>query len=211
MTSPVRLRRDRRGVAAMEFAFILPILLTMFLVGTELVSYIVARMRISQLALHVADNAARLGEGTVLTARQIREMDINDLLIGASMQAGGLDIDGRGRIVLSDLEPVASPNTTNKYKIVWQRCRGAKTGYTPQYGKEKDTNMNGMGPADQQVRALDHNATMFVEVYYEYQPLLGASFAPSMQIKEIASMAVRERRDLTKVYNTENVAVSKCT
>jgi hypothetical protein len=68
----------------------------------------------------------------------------------------------------------------------------------------------GPGPAERQAVAPDGGATMFVEVYYRYQPLVGASLAPSTTITEIASMMVRDRRDLSLIYNAENAAKSTC-
>lgn len=101
-----RLRRDRRGVALIEFGYFLPILLALGVTGVELANYITVRLRVSQLALHIADNASRLGEGSVLVARRLTERDINDLLTGAGMQAGNLNLYGRGRVILSSLEPI---------------------------------------------------------------------------------------------------------
>ncbi|TPG04434.1 TadE/TadG family type IV pilus assembly protein, partial [Sphingomonas oligophenolica] len=129
-----RLARDTGGLALLEFAFTLPILLMMSLTGAELTNYITTRMRVSQMALQLADNAARMGKGTQITAKSISELDINDLLTGAQLQSGELDLKGRGRVIISDLEPVANPNTTNKYKIVWQRCYGSKTAHASTYG-----------------------------------------------------------------------------
>jgi hypothetical protein len=205
-----RLRRDRRGLALVEFAYFVPILITMSITGAEFVHYITVKMKISQIALHVADNAARIGEGTVLTARRVSEGDINDVLTGAGMQAAELDLYGRGRVILSDLEPVANPNPTNRYRIGWQRCRGAKTQYLSSYGREGQTNMTGMGPAGRQVIAMPNNATMFVQVFYEYQPLVMQRLAPSMTMMDIGSMAVRERRDLSQIFPTTGVTPSMC-
>ena len=207
-----RLRHDRRGLALVEFAYFVPILITMSITGAEFVHYITVKMKISQIALHVADNAARMGEGTVLTARQVSEVDINDVLTGAGMQAAELDLYGRGRIILSDLEPMANNNGNgnNRYQIVWQRCRGAKTSHLSTFGNEGDDRLRGIGPSNRQVRALPNGATMFVEVFYEYQPLVLRQLAPSMTMMDIGSMAVRERRDLSQVFNSANVPVSRC-
>lgn len=193
-----------------EFAYILPILVMMSMTGAELVNYITVKMRLSQVALHIADNASRLGTGSVLTARQLSETEINDVLTGAGLQAGGLDLYRRGRVILSDLEPMAIPNTNNRYRIVWQRCRGAKEAHLSSYGVAGQTELPGIGPAGRMVGALDFNATMFVEVFYEYQPLILTEYAPSTTITEIASMTVRERRDLSQVFNEEDVDVSSC-
>jgi Flp pilus assembly protein TadG len=213
-----RLRGETSGLALMEFAFSLPILLMMSLTGAELTNYITTRMRVSQVALQLSDNAARMGVGSQITAKSIREIDVNDIFTGAQLQAGELDLKNRSRIILSDLEPVANPNTTNKYKIGWQRCYGSRTEHTSTYGTAGQTNLSGIGPAGNQAVAQPDNATMFVEVYYVYKPLIGlGGLAPSPTMTEIASMAVRDRRDLSTgtghpdgIYNTENAPVSSC-
>lgn len=207
------LRADTSGLALLEFAFSLPILLLLSLTGAELTNYIITRMRISQLALHLADNAARIGTGSQLQAKTINEADINDLLTGAGLQAGELDLYTRGRVILSSVEP-STINTANS-RIRWQRCRGRTgTGYTPQYGTTATTNATGIGPTGRQVTAPANGVTMFVEVYYEYQPLIKSSLAPDTKISEIASMMVRDRRDTTGgtngVYQVTGVTASGC-
>lgn len=192
-----RLASDRRGLALLEFAFILPLFLLLTLTGIELLNYITTRMRISQVALQLADNAARIGSGSQLQAKTISETDINDLLVGAELQAGELDLYKRGRVIISSLEPMTSPNPTGLYKIAWQRCRGDKP-----YDSPHDNTLvgisGGIGPVGQRVTAPDYGVTMFVDVYYEYRPLISLSrIFPNAngQIKEFASMMVRDRRD----------------
>jgi Flp pilus assembly protein TadG len=217
-----RLAADTSGVALIEFAFVLPILVLMSLTGAELTNYITVKMRISQIALSIADNAARMGNGTALAAKTIDESDINDLFAGAQLEAGGLNLQANGRVTLSDLEPTAAGATT--YKIKWQRCFGNKSHASTYgtYNAGSGTNMPGMGPAGRLVTAQPDNATMFVEVYYVYKPLLNGSWAPTTTLMEIASMAVRDRRDLSSdasaanpthpqgIYNKANVTASTC-
>jgi len=208
-----RLRADTRGLALLEFAFILPVFLVLSLTGAELTNYVVTRMRVSQMALHLADNAARIGSGSLLQAKTISEADINDLLTGTGMQAGELNLYTQGRVIISSLEPMANPNTGGRYKIGWQRCRGSETSHKSSYGivgQTSGTNMTGMGPTGRKVTAPDNGATMFVEVYYKYTPLVKTSLSPSATMTETASMMVRDRRDLSAVYNTEKVAASTC-
>lgn len=204
-----RLRTDRSGVALLEFAYALPIFLTLMLSGVELTNYVTTKMRVSQIALHVADHAARMGSGSQLAAKTISEIQINDLFTGAGFQAGELGLYTKGRVILSSLEPVANPNTTDRYKIVWQRCQGSQV-HPSSYGNAGATNMTGMGPADRQVKTPNDNATMFVEVFYRYTPIIASRFAPSFEMTEIASMTVRDARDLTQIYNTESAPVSRC-
>src|ERR1044072_9864988 len=82
-----RFRRDTSGVALLEFALTLPVLLLLSLTGAELTNYITTKMRISQISLHLADNAARIGSGSQLALKTISESDINDLFTGANMQS----------------------------------------------------------------------------------------------------------------------------
>jgi Flp pilus assembly protein TadG len=203
-------KHNSKVIALIELAIALPILIVMCLTGAELTNYITVRMRVSQLALQLADNAARMGNGSLLTAKTITENDINDILAGAQLQSGGLNLQLNGRVILSDLEPVATPNTTSKYKIVWQRCLGAKTSHSSSFGVAGNTNLDGIGPAGQKVTAQDDNATMFVEVYYVYQPIVGGTRWVNAPMLEIASMSVRDRRDLTRIYNTSGARVSSC-
>lgn len=204
-----RLRCDTSGLALIEFAFAMPILMVFGLTGAEVTNYITTRMRVSQVALHLADNSARIGTGSQLAAKTITETDINDLLTGAGLHAGELDLFTHGRVVISSVEPVAKPNTSNRFKIAWQRCRGAH-GYVPQYGEQGDTGLVGVGPVGQQVTAPDNGAAMFVEVAYRYQPLIDGDLAPDLEIREVASMLVRDTRDLREVYNNENAEEAFC-
>lgn len=209
-----RLRRDRSGIAAVEFALSAPIILTLFLSGAELTNYTIVKLRVSQIALHVADNGSRIGTDSLLTAPQISEAQINDLLVGANLQAGTLDLQHHGRIIVSSLEPMANPNTGGLYKIHWQRCFGDKV-YPSSYGDEGATNITGMGPAGQQVTAPDGSGVIYVEVAYDYQPLISSRLVPNTVIHDVAAMTIRDDRDFdgnggTGVYNTESVTTSTC-
>lgn len=198
---------DTSGVALLEFAFGLPILLVMSLTGAELTNYVITRMRVSQIALHLADNAARIGSGSQLQAKTISEADINDLFTGAHLQSGELDLQTNGRVILTDLEPTASGS--DRYKIGWQRCFGNRTNHLPIYppANENKNSLSGIGPVGRQTIAPDGGIAMFVEVYYEYKPLVKSSLAPSSSMLEIASMMVRDRRDTSDDSNLGTASV----
>ena len=54
-----RLGRDQRGAALMEFAFTAPLVLALGLYGVEMGNQALTHMRLSQIALNLADNASR--------------------------------------------------------------------------------------------------------------------------------------------------------
>lgn len=203
-----RLFRDHGGVAMIEFAYALPFFTALALAGIEMTNYVTTKMRVSQLALHLADHTSRIGSGSSLAAKKIDESQINDALIGAGLQAKGLNIYTQGRVIISSLEIVAGSSPV-RYRIAWQRCRGVRT-YASTYGNSGATNLEGIGPAGRQVIAPTDGATMFVQVRYRYTPILLARLAPSVEMDEIASMMVRDRRDLSQVYPSTGVPTSTC-
>lgn len=206
--------RARSGAAAAEFALSLPLLLTAGMWGTELANQTMVRMRLSQLAMQIADNASRIGDQSVLTSRKIYESDVVDLLAGAGVQAGGLNLYTNGRVIVSSLEVVSG--TTGTQYIHWQRCRGMKnvvSAYGPE-GKGKDGSLVGMGPAGEEAKAGAGDAVMFVELTYDYQPLISNVFTGGSQastIRTSAAFNVRDDRDLTQIYTqTASDPVASC-
>jgi Flp pilus assembly protein TadG len=229
------LRSSTSGNIITEFALVSPILFSMTIGGVEVANYTMVSTRISTLAVQVADNTSRIGEGSLLAALRINERNINDVLAGAGIQSGSLDIYGnyservggvattsaRGRIIISSLVPTANPNTTGTYRINWQRCRGGLTSYTPQYGvvgQPSGTNMAGMGPAGRQVTVPDGNSIIFVEVRYRYEPVFNIGWQRAIfnngmnyqNVDAIAAMIVRDDRDVTQIYNPDSATVATC-
>ena len=198
-----RLARARGGVAMTEFALSLPILLIAGLWGTETANLAITHMRVNQLAAHIADNGSRIGDTSTLSDRKIYESDINDLIYGAGMQGGReLNIFKHGRIVISSLQ--VDDDNGNQY-IDWQRCKGEKT-FSSTFGNEGDGQavpISGMGPDGEEVTAMPGDAVIFVEIAYDYQPLVGMGFSTDETIHTIASFTVRDDRDLSEIYQRD--------
>jgi len=200
--------RDKRGVALIEFAFTLPILMGVGMYGAETGNMAIVNMRVSQAALMVADNASRVGEDTVLNQKRIYESDITEMLLGADLLAGDfMDLYGNGRVIVSSLEV----NADGGQWIHWQRCKGEKV-YDSSYGEQGDgatgTSFAGMGPSGEEIIAVDGEAVIFVEIAYDYQPLISDVFANVDTLYATAAFNVRDDRDLTQIYKrtaTEHV------
>lgn len=199
------LRRCKSGVAMTEFALGAPVLLIAGLWGAETANLVLVNMKVGQLAVQIADNASRVGDTSQLKNRKIYESDINDVLIGAQIQAGKqINIFEHGRVIISSLE---SQGTAGKQYIHWQRCRGANK-VSSSYGNEGDglgTTLVGMGPAGQEVIAEPGDAVIFVEINYRYQPLITDTFLGPRTINSIASFTVRDNRDLAQIYQRDPV------
>lgn len=203
------LARATSGVALIEFAYSLPLLVTLGFGGVEVANYAVTNMRVAQVTATLADNASRFSEEVVGRQSRMREVDVEEAFYGAQSQAGNLDLKGHGRVILSSLEL----NAQNGQYIHWQRCWGGAP-YTSSYGKEGDgehgQSVQGMGPPDQLFRAAANLPVMFVEVTYDYQPLALGLFIPKLPIHKIAGMYVRDDRDTSQLFPTDGITPSRC-
>ena len=213
-----RLRRDHSGLALMEFAFSLPIILGLGMYSVETANLALTNMRISQIALNLADNASRVGVTSTLSTQQLREVDINDVLQAARYQGKSINLTTQGRIVLSSLENVQQTyDSAPVQRIHWQRCLGTQsgTGYDSSYGTTTSTagtdatsgnagttSATGMGDAGAKVTAPSGSGLMFVEINYSYKPVVaGWLLTGNQRIHYIASFIVRDNRDFAKLYN----------
>jgi Flp pilus assembly protein TadG len=162
---------NKSGVALIEFAYCLPVFLGFGACAIEVTNLTLARMRVSQIAMTLADNATRVGVNSGLSQKQVFESDIYDIFEGLRQQAGSLNINGRGRVVLSSLQR----NAGGGQWIAWQRCTGSKS-FTPSYGAAGTgrtvNTYAGMGPAGGEIQAPAGGAVMYVEIAYDYRALM---------------------------------------
>lgn len=188
-----RLRADCEGVSILEFALILPLMLTLGLYGTELAYMATVNMQVSQMATSVADNASRLGQtDNSSVTPTVTEAQIDSVMTGALAEGNAFDFEQNGRVILSSLEKNTS---TDKQYIHWQRCRGELDKQSA-YGEEEDF-ISGMGETGHVITANANSAVMFVEVYYQYQPLFGTMFSLNTEFHEEAAFIIRDDRNLT--------------
>lgn len=202
-----RLAHSRSGVAYVEFAYTLPVMIAVGCGGVEATNLAMAHMQISQLAISMADNTSRIGQDGLLSTVQFREIDVVDSFAAAVKQAGKKDIVNKGRIILSSLER----NSSGGQWIHWQRCMGklkvsgstvqsdygTKGSYGTQGTGATGTSFAGMGSAANRIQAPAGNSVMFVEVTYQYEPLISSSFFGTPLIRYEAAFIVRDKRDLT--------------
>jgi len=192
-----RLASDRAGTALTEFALILPILLTIGMYGLEIAWMQATNMQVSQLALSVADGAARMEQtSNSAVVPTVTEADINAVLSGGRMASNGLDIANRGRIIISSLER----NSAGSQYIHWQRCTGGLTTKASAYGAQgASVAAAGLGSGTARITApayASNSAAMFVEVYYNYRPLFGQMFVRPFTYHQEAVFLTRDDRNI---------------
>lgn len=194
-----RLSGDTSGLALIEFAFAAPLVLGMGMLGTDTAYLVITHLQISQIAMQVADNASRVGEQDVLTARKVFERDIAETLIGAEKLGQNLDFYDNARVIISSLQR----NASGGQWIAWQRCRGAVQ-HTSSYGVEGNgatgTSFPGMGEPGRYITASQGTAVMFVEVAFDFEPITPITVFENRRIVYTAAFNVRDNRDLTRLY-----------
>ena len=195
------IKSDRSGVAVIEFAYSLPILLALGVTGAETAYYVQTQQQISQIALAAADNASRIGEAGVLQTRRVYEADINDIFLGVPKQFADDSFYDNARVVISSVEYDADDNIY----IHWQRCMGDKA-FTSEFGVEgtglgDDTLVDGIDTGAAVVKPIPGSALIVAEVSYDYQSLFGVSPFTTKELKAKGVFAVRDARDLTGLYD----------
>ncbi|MGB3740301.1 MAG: TadE/TadG family type IV pilus assembly protein [Pontixanthobacter sp.] len=208
------LRRDRSGVALIEFAYSLPLLALLSMGGIELANFTIMNMRVSQAAMQIADNASRIGDRDSLVAQKVYEGDIEDIFLGVDIEAGAqTKLFEQGRVIVSSLEQ----NSEGGQWIHWQRCMGKKR-VSSAYGGagtgKTGTGFAGMGPSGEELQASPNQAIIYVEIIYDYEPLLTNDYAvqavTGKTIRSQSAFNVRGTRDLEKIYDTPSVSPRTC-
>lgn len=201
--SASQLRRDTSGVAMVEFALALPMMLMTTLYGLEIANLAVTNFRADQVASMTADLAARVRD-------RIDEVDVNDAFVGARRSGEGIELTKHGRIILSTLEAVpdqANPSIIRQ-TITWQRCKGKKVP-TNTYGTEGQIVPTGIGPDGGKILASVGNPVIFVEVQYDYQPIIpyAEKFLPTeaKKLRYAKAFSVRER-NIQAMQNGSNLS-----
>lgn len=212
-----RLLRDQGGLAMIEFAWTMPIVLACGSWGVELANLAMMNLRVSQIALNLADNASRVGTYSTLSTQQLREVDINDVFRAVRKQGDNIGLTTRGRVTLSSLENVKqSYDAAPVQRIHWQRCVGLKgsaaadAAYRTAYGPttttagidDKQANAGIAKPAALAVEAPTGAGVMVVEINYETKPLFGTMLIRPQRLRYVASFIVRDRRDFSQLFNT---------
>ena len=203
----LRLWRDERGLAFVEFGLAAPILLLLILGGLELVNYALAHLRVNQIAMTVADNAGRVVTG-------IDEANVHEVFAGAWVVGMPIDFEDHGRVVLSSLQDNGLTGGNAGQMINWQRCWG-ELDVDPAYGVEGDGRDDdelegGMGRDGSRIVSAPDTAVMVVEVTYEYQPLIGGNWLPiGGTIRHESAFNVRGRQN-NDVSNTQSLEELDC-
>ena len=151
--------RNMAGVAAVEFALSLPVLVGLTMYGAEAANMAYTSQKLGDVATQSADSISRI-------RLSISNGDVTDALGGIKILNDSIDLRNRGRIIISSIAPVldTSGNVVNQ-RLRWQRCTGTLVKSSP-FATTENGNIGaaGMGPSDRQITASKDSEMIFVEV-----------------------------------------------
>jgi Flp pilus assembly protein TadG len=154
-----RYRTDTQGVAAIEFAMIVPIMAVMFIGAVELSQAITVDRRVSQVSSSTADLVAR-------AEKQISQTEISDI-----MRVGGYIVSPYSqsplRIVIRNI--TSSPTNATVTKQSWScTYEGTGSGGAPVQTCACDNTAHNI-PAN---LVTTNDSVVISEVTYAYKPLI---------------------------------------
>lgn len=154
---PWRILPDTRGVAAIEIAVLMPLVLLMLVGFVELYGYFRASALVTRTAFTLADS---LGQQT----KVIDDTDASNAASlaaywnGAVTMANPLELSGRGAVIVTVID---DPTGKGKPHLAWQRKSPWSPGAVSQLGA-------GLLPAGYPFKPQD--CVVAVEVFYTYKP-----------------------------------------
>jgi Flp pilus assembly protein TadG len=164
-----RFAGDRQGLALVEFAAVLPILVVMLFGGFETTRYILVQLKLDRTATSMADLISQL-EG-------VSEAQITDMYEAAEDIMLPFDLAADGRVIVSNVyRPTSSAAT-----VQWQRASTGGLASTSQIGAQGATATlpNGLTLAQGE-------DVIVAEVFYQYQPTLVDWFFDTAVLYQIA-------------------------
>lgn len=184
-----KLINDASGVALIEFAYAMPVVLSVGLYGMEAANKANTHLRLSEIVTTVADATSRVRV-------TVSEDDMDEIFSGAKSIGSAVDFANRGRVIVSSVQPIdngGSPATQTNNKIRWQRCFGANSANSS-YGLQGDNvGLTGIGPTARKISTSMNSEMIYVELVYQYQPMINFFGFGAETINLTRAMTVRDR------------------
>lgn len=155
-----RFLRTQSGIAMVEFALILPIMMTMFYGVVETTRYVLVTQKVEKLAHAVADLA---GQGATTSTAVL-----NQVLSASSDIMNPFAMNSNGRVIISAI--YRAPATANA-TVIWRHQGGGTLAATTRLGAVGATATVPAG-----FTFDERENVIAAEVYYRFEPLISSRF-----------------------------------
>ncbi|MBI1273960.1 MAG: hypothetical protein GC131_07735 [Alphaproteobacteria bacterium] len=161
-------RRGERGIAAVEFAMAMPVLVTMLYGGFELTRFIMIVQKSERIAHTVADIVAQ-------SENSISASQMNDILLAAAEMMEPFAFGTDGIVIVSSVYRDNSGNPATKVR--WQYSGGGTLSKSSQIGST-----GGAASLPNGLTLNDKDNVVITEVYYTYTPAIADDIIPETEI-----------------------------
>jgi Flp pilus assembly protein TadG len=165
-----RLARERRAVSAVEFALILPVMLTLFLGGTEITQGITIKRKTTIATRTIGDLIAR--------ATEITNDDMTKIL-GATTAVLAPYSAANLKIIVSSI----AVDANGAAKIVWSDATANATAHPANQSVTLPTGTNADGNVTPSL-GLTNATLIWAEAEYTYTPAIGYVVTGSLALKD---------------------------
>jgi Flp pilus assembly protein TadG len=179
-----RLARERRGVSAVEFALLLPFMLTLYLGGTEITQAITIKRKTTIVTRTIGDFVAQ--SSTINNAQMTNIMNATKAVVSPYSQS-------KLKIVVTSVGIDAANNAT----VVWSDATANATAKTPGTTVTLPTGLN----------AFPNTTVIWTEAEYVYTPAVGWLITGNMPLGD--HMYMRPRL-VAKVCRDTGVGAPLC-
>ena len=165
-----RFYRQQQGIAMVEFAVALPVLMTLFYGTIEVTRFVLITQKVEKLAHAVADMTAQSPTATIATLDQV--------MVAASDIMKPYAMNTNGRIIINSLyrAPEAADATIN-----WRYQGGGTLSAISALG------LVNTAPAMPSAFTFDERENVIAaEVYYQFSPLISSEFFGTRTIYRVA-------------------------
>jgi hypothetical protein len=171
-----RYRAEERGIAAVEFALVMPILFTLLLGGTEMARFILVHIKTEKMAYSVADVISQF--------ESVTSGDVTMIFDATSELMSPYDSFGtNGRVILTSVRKEADEENQ---EVHWQCFDGGSMSATSHVGT---VNAEATLPGGLQLE--DGDNVIVSEVFYTYTPIINFMNIQGTQIYKTAMFRPR--------------------
>lgn len=185
----VKVRDCIRGVAAVEFGLLLPILLIFWLGSNELGQALMLDRRVTTTTSTVADLIAQTGSLTVAQVDEI--LELSDVLMAPALMS--LYKSNKFKITVMNIEKDGDGNLT----VRWSREKtGAGAGAAGDYPKDSTVTAAQIDPNFDADVILPNSQQIIAKAEYDYTPTVGRvikeNYGGTIKLSEIFFLAPRQ-------------------
>jgi Flp pilus assembly protein TadG len=184
LTTVRRFIRERRGVSAVEFALLLPFMLTLYLGGTEITQAVTIKRKTTIATRTIGDFVAQ--SSTITNAQMTNIMNATKAVVAPYAQ-------GNMKIVVTSVGIDAANNAT----VVWSDATANATAKSPGTSVTLPTGLN----------AFPNTTVIWTEAEYTYTPPIGYLITGDMNLSD--KMYMRPRL-VAKVCRDTGVGTPVC-